>query len=80
MDFENKKTKTHGIPYSRYIASWNNIRKGRFYYGEFVDWLQHLGLTKEEINGIAFLADNGKLELEDDARKFIKNNQNGSSG
>ena len=70
MDYENKVTKTHGIPYSRYIASWNKVRKERFYYGKFVDWLNSIGLSKEEINDIAFLADNGKLELEESARKF----------
>lgn len=68
--FENKVAKT-GIHYSRYIASFaeagGNIRSFAF-----AEWLEELGLDKEEILEIRNLAWNGKMELEDHAKKWLK--------
>ena len=71
-DFENSKTKIQGVHYSRYIASWNNAG-GADYYGEqFKNWLKANDCTEDEINDICFIAENGKMELELTAKKFIK--------
>lgn len=72
--YENKLI--NGIYASRYIASW--IRAGgELYYVEDVDnfyeWLLSLGLTNDEATHIGWLATNGKMELENDAEKFIEN-------
>lgn len=72
--FENKVIK--GIYISRYVASWTNAggkRKG------FKNWLRTLvidgeHLTEEEIYDIYAYATNGKLELEDSAREYLKAN------
>jgi hypothetical protein len=71
--FENKLI--NGIHASRYVASW--VRAGgELYYGEdvinFYRWLLSLGLTKDEAQHIKRIAENGKLELEVSAEKFIK--------
>ena len=59
---------------SRYIASWLK-EGGRLYYGEDIDnfykWLLSLGLTEDEAQQVVNLATNGKLELENSARKFL---------
>lgn len=72
--FENKLIRD--IYATRYIASWMKMggdfsrhRGGRF---DFKDWLESLGLDKDEVNHIYNLADNGKLELEYSAKKFIE--------
>ncbi len=75
--FENKNI--NGIYATRFIASW--VRKGgQLKYGEdidnFHDWLLSLGLSKEDADDIKFLATNGKLELEDSARKFLRGHVN----
>ena len=66
-----------GIHESRYIASWLN-EGGEIYYGKgegsFYQWLLSLGLTEEEAIHIRNLALNGKLELENSARKFMDKN------
>ena len=72
--FENKLTH-NGIHYSRYIASWK--REGGKIFGEglFQRWLKETQeLTDEEIRGIMYLATNGKFELEESARQFMKEN------
>ena len=77
--FENKKT-TKGIYYSRYIASWLRIggripgRGKRFQNVQlFTRWLSEVeGLNEKEIADILFLAENGKMELEDSAKKFLE--------
>ena len=62
--------------YTRYIASWTkvNTKLGeKTYFGEpFKDWLRHLGLSDTEVNDITNLAECGKLELETDAKEWIK--------
>jgi len=63
--------------YSRFIASWINAggyelggAKGRVHFRK---WLESLGwLSELDIIRIAFLASNGKLELEDDAKRYIE--------
>lgn len=72
--FENKIIR--GVHASRYIASWvkaggNFSRKpyGRF---DFRVWLESLGLTEDEVSYIYNLAENGRLELQESARHFIK--------
>lgn len=71
--FENKLI--NGIHASRYIASWV-IAGGSLYYGEdindFYKWLLSMDLTEDEAKHIKRLAENGKLELEIRAEKFIK--------
>ena len=67
---------THnGEPYSRYISSWK-IAGGYIYRGGlFEDWLrEEQKLTEEEIRGILNLAEIGKLELQENAKRFIKKN------
>ena len=59
---------------SRFIASW--VREGgglryREDVNDFYNWLISLGLTEEQAKHIKFLATNGKLELENSARKFL---------
>lgn len=74
--FENIQIKgyTHA---SRYIASW--VRMGGTFntrnrgYEKFRNWLRTEGLTEEEVQHIYNLASNGKMELEDSAKKFMAN-------
>lgn len=76
-EFTNKLD-SKGIYYSRYIASWAN-KGGTFKrqgFRDFKDWLKSLGLDDVEIREIAFLADNGKLELEASAKEFMKKKKN----
>lgn len=67
--YENKKT-SKGIYYSRYIASWLNATDG-FIGAAFKSWLKHEGCTDTEVDEIFYLATNGKMELEDSAKKFV---------
>ena len=74
--FENRVINDH-IYETRFIASW--LREGgQLRYREDIDnfykWLLSLGLSKEEADHIKFLATNGKLELEINARKFLIKN------
>ena len=74
--FENKII--NGCDYAtRFIMSWVRSRgtfgkhgKG---YDDFRKWLESLKLKTEDIEDIMFLAQNGKLELEVSAKKFITN-------
>lgn len=64
-----------GIPVTRYIASWYRVG-GKCYYGKMKEWLKSLNidgepLTDEEVTLIVDCAKNGKLELEETAKKFI---------
>lgn len=75
--FENKII--NGIHSTRYIMSW--VRKGgQLKYGkdidDFYDWLLSLGLCADDADEIKFLATNGKLELENSARKFLNEHIN----
>lgn len=73
--FENKLIE--GIYVSRFVASWHDAGGGT--YRKFKSWLSSLiingrKLTQEEINYIAHFAYNGKLELEESARRFLREN------
>ena len=76
MSFENKVI--NGCDYAtRFIMSW--VRSGGTFgkhgkgYDDFRKWLESLELKTEDIEDIMFLAQNGKLELEVSAKKFIAN-------
>lgn len=82
--FENKIVGNGTLFYSRIIASWHNAG-GVIYSGcenritgenwRFIRWLESLGfLTEEQIRDIRHMAEDGKLELEDNARRFLKEN------
>jgi hypothetical protein len=70
--FENKMIK--GIYATRYIMSWiregGNLKHGRD-CDDFKEWLKSLGLNEDEVHHIWEIATNGKMELEDSARKFL---------
>ena len=64
----------NGIFYSRFIASW--VRKGGMLktghdISMFKSWLTEIGCDDETVDKITFLAINGKLELENSAKKFL---------
>ena len=62
------------VHYSRFISSWV-LSGGNFDYNAklFVKWLRQLGwLSENEIQEIKFLAVNGKLELQENANKFLR--------
>ena len=75
--FENKLI--NGYVYAtRFIASWlkvgDNLSSGKD-IATFRRWLESIGeLSKEDINDIINLATNGRLELQEHAKEFIKNN------
>lgn len=74
--FENVKVK--GIHATRYIMSYIRMggnlakRAGR---SEFENWLKSLGLNEDEIWSISEIAQNGKMELEMSATKFLAENK-----
>ena len=64
----------NGIYYSRFIASW--VKKGGMLktghdISMFRSWLTEIGCDDETVDKITFLASNGKLELENSAKKFL---------
>ena len=64
-----------GIPITRYIASWYRV-DGKCYYEKMKRWLKSLNidgkpLSDEEIKLIIDCAKNGKLELEETAKRFV---------
>ena len=70
--FENKMIK--GVHASRYIASW--VRSGgslKYRREPFREWLFSEGLTEEEVDHVDYLAHNGRMELEDSSKLFLKN-------
>lgn len=78
-EFENKLI--NGIHASRYVVSWvkggGNLYINRRYNCRFIEWLKSLFingryLTEEEIDYIYHFASNGKMELESNASKFLK--------
>lgn len=69
---ENKKTESQEIHYSRYIASWRNAG-GKYFGGDFQEFLRLQGCTEQEISDITWLGNCGKMELETVARLFLKN-------
>lgn len=72
--FENKAI--NGYVYAtRFIASWikagGQLRTGRD-IKDFKDWLKSIGeVSEDDIHHIVFLATNGRLELEDHAKRFL---------
>ena len=64
-----------GVHASRYIMSY--LREGgeANYRDKFREWLKSLPmeLTEEEIDYIVDIYDNGKMELEMNAKRFLKN-------
>ena len=74
--FENKVINGY-IYATRFIMSW--ARSGGKFdkhgggYSDFRKWLESLGLKTEDIKDIMFLAENGKLELEESAKNYITN-------
>ena len=76
IEFENGTY--NGIYYTRFIASW--VRKGGMLKSGhdislFRSWLKHLGLGSLDIDRVTFLATNGKMELEGDAKEFLEENK-----
>lgn len=73
--FENRQINGY-IYETRFIASWlregGQLRTGKD-YDNFYEWLLSLGLNQDDADHIKFLASNGKMELENSARKFLKN-------
>ena len=72
--FENKVFE--GIYYSRFIASYVNVR-GKINPYEFRDWLRSLTINgkkipEEVIYDIYNLGTSGKLELEENLKNFLK--------
>lgn len=60
---------------TRFIASWiiaGGKINGRGAVKDFKEWLKSLGLTDDQVNHIAYIATNGKLELEYNAEQFLK--------
>ena len=73
MNFENESIR--GIYATRFIASWLRMG-GMLCTGKDVDnfrsWLLSLGLNSDEVWPIMYLATTGKMELEVDAKAFLK--------
>ncbi len=62
---------------TRFIASWIKVGGTLNKPGDltkFVKWLESLGLSKEDIRSIKLLATEGKLELQENAKKFLNEN------
>ena len=70
--FENKWYKGV-IPYSRIIASYAKYENPRGNLIKFKGWLDQIKeLDKEAKDDIIFLVTNGKLELEENAKRYLK--------
>lgn len=73
MDFNVLITGTHA---TRFIVSWLKVG-GQLRYGKdvkmFKSWLESLDLTEDEVGSILFVAENGKLELQNSAENFLNN-------
>lgn len=84
MDFENKIFE--GIHYSRFIASWIKANGNELYgIGHFRKWLKSLIINDKHIpddiiQEICNLMSNGKLELQENARKWISNQKSNNTG
>ena len=76
--WENVFLKDYGVHYSRIIASFANVG-GDITSRKFIEWMESITdsdtgerlLSDGQIIDIYNLASNGKLEWEDDARKFL---------
>ena len=64
-----------GTHASRYIMSYLREGGSPRYRDKFREWLKSLPmeLTEEEIDYIVGIYDNGKMELEMNAKRFLKN-------
>ena len=71
--FENKKI--NDIHATRYIMSWVRVGGQLGLHGEGVDefreWLESMKLDEDDISDIVYLATNGKMELESNAKWFL---------
>lgn len=77
-NWKNDVTKAHGIPYSRYIASYMKEAEKlgtKVYRDSLKEWLLSIGVNENEVSDIVEMATNGKLELETSARIFIQKKQ-----
>lgn len=83
MNFENKYIERMDVHYSRIIESWHNAwvemkkSKPRNDYKLFRKWLSIVEiygekLTEEEIRDITFMYRCGKVELEIQAKEFLR--------
>lgn len=74
-DFKN--VVINGVHSSRFIASWlragGKLNTGKD-VSDFKKWLKSLGLSDEDVRQVWYLATNGKLELQENAKKFIGEN------
>lgn len=73
--FENKQINEYTYA-TRYIASWlregGQLRTGKD-VDDFYKWLLSTGISEDDANHIKFLATNGKMELEYQARMWLNN-------
>ena len=73
MYFENKSIR--GIYATRFLASWLKMG-GMLCTGKdednFRSWLLSLGLNSSEVWAIMYLTETGKMELEVNAKAFLK--------
>ena len=71
--FENKIINNYAHA-SRFIASWiragGDLRTGKD-LSNFHKWLLSIGVEKDDADYIKFLAENGKLELQNNAKDFL---------
>lgn len=78
-EWENVYLEKYGMFYSRIIASWTNVG-GNVQGKMFKEWLKSIKddetgervLTDEQVYDIWRLANNGKLEWQENARKFME--------
>ncbi len=81
-EWENVYLKKYRMYYSRIIASWTNVG-GDVKSKRFKEWLESITdddtgervLTDEQVYDIYRLANNGKLEWQENARKFMAEHQ-----
>lgn len=81
--FENQKIYVASLDeyvhMSRIIASWRNVAKryGRkglgFGSNHFATWLNEIGVSDEDARMIYTFQQNGKLELENAAERYLNN-------
>lgn len=62
--------KKNNIPWSRYLASFLNEELSRDQRVKLSAWLESLDLDQDDIKSIRYMAEGGKLELEEDYRRF----------
>lgn len=63
-------------PYSRFIASWTYVcikEEGTVRFDDrFKDWLRSIGVPEDDVYGITEMATEGRLELQEMAKRFLK--------